>query len=131
VTQSTENTSVVWALDHRLYDLPRNSRVAKRRDVRENLLTAAHDIETVDALSHLGTSCQLAAGTFTWTGIRYLQDTVTYTFVNGESSSVGGARMLLAWAIWIITTVLVGRLWRIASIWRCSRSPGEWAMTGS
>src|SRR4030081_86288 len=52
----------VWALDQRLYDLPRKSRVAKRREVRENLLAAAHDIGTADALSRLGGSRQLAAG---------------------------------------------------------------------
>jgi hypothetical protein len=160
----------VWALDQRLYDLPRKSRVAKRREVRENLVTAAHDIGTSDALSHLGNSRQLAAGylsaefgdgprpywvgaatfaltaqvlftwllgeatsafregitaanphatgTFTWSGIRYLQDTVTYTFANGNGHSVGGAGTPLAWAIWIVATVLVGRLWRVASIWR-------------
>jgi hypothetical protein len=124
-----------WALDQRLYDLPRRSRIAKRREVRENLLAAAHDIGTSEALSRLGNSRQLAAeylsaefgegprpswvaaatfavtaqllftwvlgeaasafgdgvtaanphatGTFTWSGIRYLQDTVTYTFVGG------------------------------------------------
>ncbi len=37
---------VVWALDQRLYDLPRRSRIAKRREVRQNLLTAAQDIGT-------------------------------------------------------------------------------------
>jgi hypothetical protein len=160
----------VWALDQRLYDLPRKSRVAKRREVRENLLTAAHDIGTVDALTRLGNSRQLAAeyisaefgetprpfwvaaaafaataqllftwllaeavsafgdgitaanahatGTFTWNGIRYLQDTVTYTFVDGKSQSVGGAWTPLSWAIWIVVTVLIGRLWRVASTWR-------------
>ncbi|MDP9464242.1 MAG: hypothetical protein M3P52_06440 [Actinomycetota bacterium] len=160
----------VWALDQRLYDLPRKSRIAKRREVRQNLVTAAHDIGTTDALRHLGNSRQLAAeyrsaefgdearpswvavatflltgqllltsllseaalafgegittadpaatGTFTWNGIRYLQDTVTYTFVNGKGSSVGGAWTPLAWAMWIVATVLVGRLWRVASMWR-------------
>jgi hypothetical protein len=163
----------VWALDQRLYDLPHKSRVAKRREVRANLLTASHDIGTIDALRNLGNSRQLAAeylsaefgdgprpswiaavvflltgqliltsvlneaalafgdgitaaspsatGTFTWRGIRYLQDTVTYTFVNGEGSYVGGAWTPLAWAIWIVATVLVGRLWRVASVWRRRR----------
>jgi hypothetical protein len=165
---------VVWALDQRLYDLPRKSRIAKRREVRENLLTAAHDVGTTDALRHLGNSRQLAAeyrsaefgdearpswmaaalflltgqllctdllaeaasafgdgittadpgatGTFTWHGIRYLQDTVTYTFVNGKGSSVGGAWTPVAWAIWLVATVLVGRLWRVASAWRRRRA---------
>ena len=36
------------------------------------------------------------AQAFTWHGIRYLQDTVTYTFVNGKGSSVGGAWTPLA-----------------------------------
>lgn len=164
----------VWTLDQRLYDLPRRSRIAKRREVRENLLTAAHDVGTADALRNLGDSRQLAAeyrsaeygdearphwmaaaiflltgqlvltsflseaasafgdgitaasphatGTFTWPGIRYLQDTVTYTFVNGEGSSVGGAWTPLAWIIWIVATVLVGRLWRAVSIWHRRRA---------
>jgi hypothetical protein len=160
----------VWALDQRLYDLPRKSRIARRREVRENLLTAAHDIGTVDALHNLGNSRQLASeylsaefgdearpswvaavtvllagqllltfflseasaafgdgiaaanptatGTFTWSGVGYLQDTVTYTFVNGTGRSVGGAWTPLAWAIWIAATVLVGRLWRVAPMLR-------------
>lgn len=160
----------VWALDQRLYDLPRKSRVGKRREVRENLLAAAQDIGTLDALNRLGNSRQLAAeylsaefgegprpywvaaatfavtaqllftwvlgeaasafgdgikaasahatGTFTWSGIRYLQDTVTYTLVDGKGSSVGGAWTPLSWAIWVVVTVLVGRLWRVASTWR-------------
>jgi hypothetical protein len=160
----------VWALDQRLYDLPRKSRIAKRREVRENLVAATHDIGAVDAVRRLGNSHQLAAeylsaefgerprpswvaaatfavtaqllftwilseaaiafgdgikaanpnvsGTFTWSGIQYLQDTVTYTYVHGRNASVGGAWTPLAWAIWIILTVVVGRLWRVAPIWR-------------
>ena len=37
---------VVWTLDQRLYDLPRSSRIAKRREVRQNVLAAAHDVGT-------------------------------------------------------------------------------------
>lgn len=51
----------VWTLDQRLYDLPRKSRIAKRREVRANLLTAAHDIGAREALSRVGNSRQLAA----------------------------------------------------------------------
>jgi hypothetical protein len=163
----------VWMLDQRLYDLPRKSRISKRREVRENLLTAAADVGAGEALRHLGHGRQLAdeylaaefgdtprpswiaaatfavtaqllitwmlaeaadafgrglatanpnaTGTFAWNGIRYLQDTVTYTFVDGRSSSVGGAWTPLAWAIWIAGTVLVGRLWRVRSTWRSRR----------
>jgi hypothetical protein len=163
----------VWSLDQRLYDLPRKSRIAKRREVRENLLIAANDIGTGEALRNIGNSRQLAAeylsaefgdearpswfaavvvlfagqllltalfseaasafgdgivaatphatGTFTWSGIRYLQDTVTYTFVNGKANQVGGAWTPLAWSIWIAATVLAGRLWRVASLWRGRR----------
>ena len=56
-----------------------------------------------------------ATGTFTWSGIRYLQETVTYTLVDGKGSSAGGAWTPLSWAIWVVVTVLVGRLWRVAS----------------
>ncbi len=51
---------LVWALDQRLYDLPRHSRIAKRREVRANLLSAAQDIGTGEALRRLGTSRELA-----------------------------------------------------------------------
>ena len=44
---------VVWALAQRLYDLPRRSRIAKRREVRENLLTAANDIGASEAMRNL------------------------------------------------------------------------------
>lgn len=52
---------VVWSLDQRLYDIPRRSRIAHRREVRANLLTAAGDIGTTEALRNIGTSRQLAA----------------------------------------------------------------------
>jgi hypothetical protein len=52
---------VVWSLDQRLYDLPRQSRIAKRREVRANLITAAGDVGVSDALRNLGNSRQLAA----------------------------------------------------------------------
>lgn len=52
---------VVWALDQRLYDLPRKARIARRRELRENLVTAAHDLGVTAALRNLGDSRQLAA----------------------------------------------------------------------
>jgi hypothetical protein len=155
---------VVWALDQRLYDLPRKSRIAKRREVRWNLRAAATDIGITDALRNIGNSQQLASeyldaefgdkprshwvaaavflltaqllftaflseaagafsagikaanpdatGTFTWSGIHYLQSSVTYTFVGGKGDSVGGAWTPVAYVIWIGATILVGRLWR-------------------
>ena len=164
---------VVWALDQRLYDLPRKSRIAKRRELRQNLLTAAQDIGSAAALSHLGNSSQLAdeylsaefgegprhswfaavtflltfqllltsllgeaaaafgdgitaadpdaTGSFTWSGVPFLQDTVQYTFVDGQGTSVGGAWTPLAWALWLVATVLVGRLWRVPAVWRRRR----------
>lgn len=52
---------VVWTLDQRLYDLPRASRIAVRRDVRNNLLSASGDVGTSAALRNLGGTRQLAA----------------------------------------------------------------------
>ena len=51
---------LVWALDQQLYDLPRASRIAKRREVRDNLLAAARDVGTTEALRRLGSSRRLA-----------------------------------------------------------------------
>lgn len=164
----------VWALDQRLYDLPTKSRVAKRREVRDNLLTAAQDIGAGAALSRLGNSRELAAeylsaefgdeprpmwyaagfflltgqliftsvlsdaafafrdgilavnphatGTFSWHGIPLLQSRVTYTFLGGKATSVGGAWTPLAWVLWLLATVLIGRLWRAVPQWRRRRA---------
>lgn len=51
---------VVWALDQRLYDLPRRTRIETRREVRQNLLTGARDVGTTQALHNLGGSAELA-----------------------------------------------------------------------
>lgn len=50
----------VWALDQQIYELPRRSRITIRREVRENLLTAATDIGTAAALRNIGSSSRLA-----------------------------------------------------------------------
>jgi hypothetical protein len=156
---------LVWALDQQLYDLPRASRIAKRREVRDNLLAAARDVGTTAALRRLGSSRRLAeeyltaelgdgpraswiaaayfgglvplafnyvvgettsafehgitavdphaTGTFIWGGISYLQTATTYTFAEGHFSRVGGAWTPTTYVLWIIGTVLVGRLWRL------------------
>jgi hypothetical protein len=51
---------LVWSLDQRLYDLPRASRIATRREVRANLLEAARDVGAAEALRRVGGSRQLA-----------------------------------------------------------------------
>jgi hypothetical protein len=51
----------VWTLDQRLYELPRRSRIAKRREVRQNLRAAASDVGARAALARLGDSHTLAA----------------------------------------------------------------------
>ena len=53
---------VVWSLDQRLYDLPRKTRIDRRRELRTNLLEAAHDVGTVARRSSdVGDSGTLAA----------------------------------------------------------------------
>ncbi len=172
---------VVWTLDQRLYDLPRKVRIATRREVRDNLLTAAADMGTGPALARLGNSHQLATeylsahfgdeprpswwaaaaflltaqlfftewlreaavafgdgltaadphvtGTFTWGGLDFVQSTVTYTYADGQGTFVGGAWTPLAWALWIIATILVGRLWRAPLAWRRRRAAARAAET--
>ena len=164
---------LVWALDQQLYDLPSRSRIAKRREVRANLLTAARDVGTSEALRRLGGSRQLAAeylsaeygegprhswvaaayfgalvpllinyflseagsayqqgvtamdphvtGTFTWSGISYLQSAATYTFDQGQANNVGGAWTPLTYVLWALGTIACGRLWRVLPWWRTHR----------
>ncbi len=52
---------VVWSLDQRLYDLPRKTRIERRRELRSNLLEAARDTGTSTALRDVGDSSALAA----------------------------------------------------------------------
>ena len=165
---------VVWALDQRLSDLPRRTRIETRREVRRNLLTGARDVGTTQALRNLGGSAELAqeylsaafgsrprhhwmaaglffvtvpflalsffadaanafasgiiaadaaaTGTYTWGGISHLQSTVTYTFVDGHGSWTGGAFTPLFYILWIVATILVGRLWRALPAWRRRRA---------
>ncbi len=155
----------VWTLDQQIYDLPRSSRIATRREVRTNLLAAARDVGTTVALRRLGGSRRLAeeyltaqlgegprhswiaagyfctlvplvinfffgeaasayqqavtatdphaTGTFTWGGVSYLQSAVTYTFAEGHGSQVGGAWTPIAYVLWLVGTVVAGRLWRL------------------
>lgn len=164
---------VVWALDQRLYDLPRRSRIEKRREVRENLRAAASDIGTRAAIARLGNGRELAdeylsaefghgrrpswiaaatflltgvllatslftdaalayrdgvlagdphaTGSYTWSGIDYLQTPVHYTFTDGSAEFTGGAFSPLAWLIWVVGTVLIGRLWVLPAVWRRRR----------
>jgi hypothetical protein len=51
----------VWSLDQRLYDLPRTTRIERRRELRTNLREAAHDVGTSQALQDVGDSGTLAA----------------------------------------------------------------------
>ena len=44
----------VWSLDSRLQDLPWRSRVAKRRELRANLLDASADVGAPEALRRVG-----------------------------------------------------------------------------
>jgi hypothetical protein len=57
-------------------------------------------------------------GTYSWSGISYLQTTVTFTFDHGEGSQVGGALTPLTYVLWILGTIACGRLWRLLPQWR-------------
>lgn len=52
----------VWAFDHMLQDLPRKSRLARRRELRDNLHSATEDVGAAAAVRQLGDLRQLAAG---------------------------------------------------------------------
>ena len=49
-----------WSLDQRLYDLPRKTRIAHRRELRANVLAAAEDLGTSVALRDVGDVATLA-----------------------------------------------------------------------
>jgi hypothetical protein len=80
---------VVWSLDQRLYDLPRHTRIARRRELRTNLLEAAHDVGTSTALEDVGDSSTLAA-----------------EYLDAELGP-GPRHSWMAAAVFLLTTVLV------------------------
>lgn len=51
----------VWTIDSQLQDLPRKSRVAKRRELRSNLRAAAAEVGAPEAVRRLGDLRRLAA----------------------------------------------------------------------
>jgi hypothetical protein len=155
---------LVWTLDQRLYDLPRSSRIAKRREVRANLLEASADHGAREALRRIGSSGTLAreylgaefgdrlhhswtlaacfaalvplflmsaltevanayaqgltaahadSGTFTWSGVSYLQSPLIFTVDRGGVTQSGGAWTPLVYVLWLIGTIACGRLWRL------------------
>lgn len=167
----------VWIVDSRIQDLPRRIRVAKRRELRSNLLAATQDVGSVEALRRLGNLRQLAgeylaaeygdwgprpswvggftcfvlfyfgsnmlldvgasafragividnpyaSGTFSWNGIPYLLDNVTFNFVDGVSTSNGGAWTPLTYLGLFVAVIIFGRLWRLLPEWR-RRNPGS------
>lgn len=54
-----------------------------------------------------------ATGTYTWSGVVWLQSAATYTFNNGTASTHGGAWTPLTYLLWLLITIGVGRLWRL------------------
>lgn len=156
---------LVWGLDQRLYDLPRHSRIAKRREVRTNLLEAARDYGAREALRRIGGSRALAReylgaefgdrphhswiaaayfaalvplflnfglqqvssayaqgltaahpaaiGTYTWSGVSYVQSPLTFTVDHGHVTQAGGAWTPTVYVLWLVGTIACGRLWRL------------------
>lgn len=61
LTERLRMERAVWLLDARLQDLPRRSRIGKRRELRQNLLAAAEAIGARRAVDRLGDQRALAA----------------------------------------------------------------------
>lgn len=53
---------MVWLLDQSIYDLPWRRRIAVRREVRDNLRTAATDVGAAQAVRNMGSVSALASG---------------------------------------------------------------------
>ncbi len=80
----------VWTLDARLQDLPQKSRVAKRRELRQNLRAAAAEIGARQAVRQLGDLRVVAAD-----------------YLAAEYGDVGRRPSWTAAAIWIAAVDLV------------------------
>ena len=85
---------VVWSLDQQLYDLPRNSRISTRREVRTNLREAAQEVGARQAIRNVGSSRQLA------------QDYLTARFGEGPRHSWMAAGVFVMTAALLATSFL-------------------------
>jgi hypothetical protein len=61
-------------------------------------------------------------GTFHWHGIPPLLDEVTFKFVDGKGTAVGGAWTPLVYVSLLAGVVLAGRLWRLLPAWHRRQS---------
>lgn len=86
--------SRVWALDQQLYDLPRKQRIATRREVRSNLVSAAQRVGTRQALTNLGTTRQLA------------EEYLTAQYGPAPRASWLSAGIFLMTAVLVLTSIL-------------------------
>ena len=64
-----------------------------------------------------------ATGTYHWGGLSLLQDDVTTTAADGQTTVSGGGLSLVGWVLWVAIAVLVGRLWRAPGTWRAWARP--------
>jgi hypothetical protein len=87
------------------------------------LLATSLYAEAGNAFASGITAAQPAAtGTYTWRGISHLQSTITYTSIDGHGTWAGGGFTPLFYVLWIVATILVGRLWRALPAWRRRRA---------
>jgi hypothetical protein len=134
---------LVWALDQRLYDLPRGSRIAKRREVRSNLLEAAADHGAREALRRIGSSSALAREYLgaefddqprhSWTSAAYFAALVplALNFVLSEATNAYGQALTTAHAAtgslaWTGVSYLQNPLTFTVSQGQVTQSGGAW-----
>jgi hypothetical protein len=54
-----------------------------------------------------------ATGAYTVPGVVFLQHATVYTFSNGQATLSGGDLSPLFYAAWLVSVILIGRLWRV------------------
>ena len=64
-----------------------------------------------------------ATGTYHWGGLSLLQGNVTTTAAGGQTTVSGGGLTPAGWVLWVVITVMVGRLWRAPGTWRARARP--------
>ncbi len=62
------------------------------------------------------------SGTFHWDGLRYLTSDATFRYVDGGSSSDGGAWTPLVYLLMLTAAIVSGRLWRLVPAFRRHRA---------
>jgi hypothetical protein len=94
-------------------DRPRHSWIAAGYAAGLIPLLLNYFLSAAAAAFRDGVAAMHGSGTFTWSGVAYLQSAQTVTIDGGDVQVSGGAWTPLTYVLWLLAVIAAGRLWRL------------------